>query len=260
LQAGDDTKIVVGNYYSTDNFEKPIKINDRIELNDKQFRVIGIYESVGNKQDDLNLFITDDAYQEMYDPGEDVTQVIAKMAPGTNPDKVAERIAKSLRSSRDVEKGQEDFEISTAEDLLNSFGSILDIVQIFLVAIAAISLLVGAVGITNTMYTAVLERTKEIGVMKAIGARNNTIRLIFLIESGMLGIVGGAIGILIGAGISKLVVIAIHASGFTVMKASFGWELILGALCFSWLVGTISGVTPAVQASNQKPVDALRYE
>ena len=112
----------------------------------------------------------------------------------------------------------------------------------------------------NTMYTAVLERTREIGVMKAIGAKNSDVMLIFLIESGMLGLVGGLIGILIGIGISKTV--EIIASKFIggLLKAYFPWYLIAGALIFSFLIGTISGVMPAMQASKMKPVDALRYE
>ena len=111
------------------------------------------------------------------------------------------------------------------------------------------------------MYTSVLERTKEIGIMKAIGATNKDILSIFLIESGLLGIIGGTIGILIGIGIGKLVeTIASQTLGTDLLKAYFPWYLIIGALVFSFIVGTISGTLPAIKASKLKPVDALKYE
>ena len=124
-----------------------------------------------------------------------------------------------------------------------------------------ISLLVGGIGIMNTMYTAVLERTKEIGVMKAIGARNSDILLLFLIESGFLGLAGGIIGIGIGAGISKTVeFVGQQMLGSPLLRASFPSWLIIGALVFAVSIGMASGLLPARQASSLQPVDALRYE
>ncbi len=122
-------------------------------------------------------------------------------------------------------------------------------------------MLVGGIGIMNTMYTAVLERTREIGIMKAIGARNEDILAIFLIESGLLGMTGGSLGILLGAALSKGVEFAAAQMwGPNLLQASIPWYLIAGALLFSFLAGTISGVLPARQASHMKPSDALQYE
>jgi putative ABC transport system permease protein len=130
-----------------------------------------------------------------------------------------------------------------------------------LVGIAAISLIVGGIGIMNTMYTAVIERTKEIGTMKAVGARNSDVLLVFLFESGLLGLVGGAIGIAIGYGLGKSAeYAATMALGTDLLQASFPWYLILGALAFSFVIGTMSGILPALQAAKLKPADALRYE
>jgi putative ABC transport system permease protein len=173
---------------------------------------------------------------------------------------VAEDVEKNLRRERDEEIGEETFSVETPEQLLESFASVLSIVQAILVGIAAISLIVGAVGIMNTMYTAVLERTKEIGIMKSIGAKNSAIQAIFLIESGLLGLVGGIIGIIIGLGLSKLVeVIANQAWGAAITVAMPAW-LILGALAFAFLLGMGSGFFPARHASLQNPVDSLQYE
>ena len=130
-----------------------------------------------------------------------------------------------------------------------------------MVGIAAISLLVGGIGIMNTMYTSVLERTREIGTMKAVGAKNSDILFLFLFESGLLGLVGGAIGVGIGLGLGKTAeYIATVQLGTNLLQASTDSWLIFGALLFSFIIGALSGVLPAMQASKLKPVDALRYE
>ena len=111
------------------------------------------------------------------------------------------------------------------------------------------------------MYTSVLERTKEIGTMKAIGARNRDILTIFMIESGLLGLVGGIIGIVVGYGAGKIIeYIAAVALNTTLLQVSFPWYVTLGTILFAFLVGSASGFLPAWQASRLKPVDALRYE
>jgi len=174
---------------------------------------------------------------------------------------VAERIEKKMRKERDEEEGEESFAVSTSEQILETFGSILDVVSAILIGIAAISLLVGGIGIMNTMYTSVLERTKEIGTMKAIGARNKDILLIFLFESGLIGLIGGIIGLTIGMGISKAVEYAIvNFYSIALLKITFDPLLIIGVLAFSFIVGSFAGVLPAIQASRLKPVDALRHE
>src|SRR3990167_6179433 len=127
--------------------------------------------------------------------------------------------------------------------------------QIVLVGIAAISLLVGAIGIMNSMYTSVLERTKEIGIMKAIGARNSDILQIFLIESGLMGLAGGFVGTALGAGIAFFVERIADNAGFP-LSVEVEWWLILFGMGFAFIVGMASGSLPAYQASRMKPVDA----
>ena len=174
---------------------------------------------------------------------------------------MAEDIEEELRDERNEKEGQETFSVQSFSQLLETFTDIFAVIQAVFVGIAAISLVVGGIGIMNTMYTSVLERTKEIGTMKAVGAKNSDIFKIFLFESGLLGLVGGTIGILMGMGIAKSVeYIAMIQLGSPFIKAVFGLPLIIGALTFSFLVGTISGVLPAMQAAKLKPADALRYE
>ena len=187
--------------------------------------------------------------------------ITVKVKPNEDVNKVADEIEDRLRRDRGQKAGEEDFRVQTSEQLAQTFTTIFSIVQAVFIGIAAISLVVGGIGIMNTMYTAVLERTREIGIMKAVGAKNSDILTLFLVESGILGLVGGAIvvliGVLLGVGASF---IAGQALGTGLLKAYFPWYLIVGALIFSFVVGCASGVLPALQASKLKPVDALRYE
>ena len=111
------------------------------------------------------------------------------------------------------------------------------------------------------MYTSVVERTKEIGTMKAIGAKNSDILVLFMAESGLLGLIGGAIGVIIGIGLSKIAeYYATVSLGTNLLQASTSPYIIGGALIFAFVIGAASGVFPAMQASRLRPVDALRYE
>jgi putative ABC transport system permease protein len=135
---------------------------------------------------------------------------------------------------------------------------------LFLGSIAAVSLLVGGVGVANTMFTSVLEKTREIGIMKAIGARNSDILLIFLINSGLLGLVGGVLGIIFGVLVSLILPIlglgsGSGSAGFT-FTPSISLELLVFGVLFSIAIGMISGAVPAYNASKLRPVEALRYE
>jgi len=145
---------------------------------------------VGNPADDKNIIMSFEDMQEMFNTQNRVEYIYIQVDAGEDIREVAARVEKRLMSFRGVNEKTKDFIILTPEELLGAFGIILDVITYFLLGIAAISLLVGGIGIANTMYTSVLERTKEIGVMKAIGAKNRDVLLIFLIESGYIGAVG----------------------------------------------------------------------
>jgi len=261
LKKSDSYKTVIGKMLADgDFFDKKVRIGDKLLVENRKFEVIGILGTIGNPQDDSQLIVNLDSAVELFGGKEEYMTIMADVVDGETPSKVAESLKRTLRRHRGLKQGEEDFSIQTFEEMLESFGSILLIVQSVLIGIAAISLLVGGVGIMNTMYTSVFQRTNEIGIMKAIGARNSDILLIFLIESGFLGMIGGAVGIGIGFAIGKTVELAASQYGLEMFKASFPWYLILGALAFSFIVGSIAGVFPARQASKLKPVDALRYE
>ena len=259
LKKDEKFKVVLGKLYREGGiFYKAVKLGDKIKINDYDFKVVGFYKSFGNTEDDKAVVISEEVAKEVFDVEDEYDWIMAS-ATG-DVEEIAEKVEKRLRKSRDVEEGKEDFNIQTFKELMESYAAILNIIQIFLLGIAGISLVVGGIGIMNTMYTSVLERTQEIGVMKSIGAKNSDILIIFLIESGILGLVGGGIGIVLGIGFSKLVEGIAKAGGYGTIQVSFPWYLIVGTLGFSFVVGSIAGILPARKASKLQPVDALRYE
>ena len=262
LKEGDKYKVVVGyNHAYGEIWSKTLKIGSTIQIEGVEFKVIGVVNKIGNSMDDGTLYVPKETLKEILNIDDEESYVIVKTASGFDTEHVAENIERKLRQFRGEKEEQETFTVQTSEQLLETFQNIFAVVQAVLVGIAAISLFVGGIGIMNTMYTSVIERTKEIGTMKAVGAKNSDILFIFLFESGLLGLVGGAIGILIGVGLGKgAEYIATVALGTPLLQASFPIYLIVGALSFSFLIGTISGILPAMQAAKLKPADALRYE
>lgn len=256
LKPGESNKILVGNHlWTIDHFSKDIALGSKMLINGKTFEVIGLLDKIGAGRDE-SIMVNEDDMRELLNEKDKFSAIIVQT--NEKPAEVADRILRVIRKDRRQKEGFEDVTVSTSEDIIASINTILGVVQAVFIGIAAISLLVGGIGIMNTMYTSVLERTREIGIMKAIGARNNAVLAIFLIESGLLGVLGGAIGILIGVVLSKLVEFFGQGVVGNVLKASFPWYLIVGALAFSFLVGAVSGLLPARQAAKLPPVEALR--
>jgi putative ABC transport system permease protein len=265
LKKGDVYKVMMGYNYQFENkpptFKKPVNLGDKILINGEKFEVVGFYEEVGNPQDDSQIYISEDAFVKLYPDSKDkFGYLLLSSASDTDPNELADRIGEKLRKFKGQDKGKEDFYIQTLADVMEIYGAVINILSGILVLIALISLIVASVNIMNTMYTAVLERTNEIGVMKAIGAKNSDILLVFIFESGFLGMVGGIIGVILGYVIAKLGGAIAAASGYSLLQPYFPWYLAAGCIIFAFLAGAVSGVLPAVQASKLKPVDALRYE
>ena len=255
-------EVLLGDLFKNGNvFKKSVNAGEKITINGKDFKVKGIVKPVGNPQDDSNIYLSLEDVRTLFDIPERVDEVLVQVDNAENVQEVADRVEKKLRTFRGETEKTQTFTISTPEELLASFQTILLIITAFLSGIAAISLIVGAVGIANTMYTSVVERTKEIGIMKAIGAKNKDILWIFLIESGFLGLVGAGIGILIGMGASfSIVYFVTHYYATNLLQTAYPLWLIFGCLAFGFIIGTISGTLPALQASKTNVVDALRYE
>ena len=261
LKKGDIGVISIGSRYNDANlFGKPVELRSKININGVDFKVSGLMKTLGNPGDDQNIYMPYEDFKILFASGDRVDEIIVQVQEGEDIKEIADSVNKKLASFRGVSK-QPDFTILTPEELLESFGVILDILTGFLLGVAGISLIVGGLGIANTMYTGVIERTKEIGAMKAIGAKNSDIMWIFVIESGLLGFVGGVVGVLLGMIIGKIVeFIAVSQLGTNLLQVATPLWLIFGCLAFAFFVGAISGLWPALRAAKIKPVDALRYE
>ena len=256
----DTRKVVVGySYYERERVGSILRPRDKILIQGQEFEVAGVYKRTGSFQVDGSIVINENEMRALLNIQDKLSIITARTVNIDQIDEVTDRIRRDLRRHRNVELGREDFTVQTSQQTLESIGTLLSAITIVIVGIASISLLVGGIGIMNTMYTSVLERTKQIGIMKAIGAKNSDIFTLFFIESGLLGLAGGIIGVILGVILAKLVeIVGGLALGTNLLQANFTIELILGSLIFSFIVGTLAGTLPARGASKLKPVDALR--
>jgi putative ABC transport system permease protein len=260
LKVGDGNKVVIGkDIASKDSFGKKIDVGKNINIQGKDFEVVGILKSGGSFQVNQVILILEGELKDLLGLDDETDLITAKIRESEDIKEVAKDIEKAMRKDRGLELGEEDFSVKTPLEAVSAVNDILTSVNIVVVGIAMISLIVGGIGIANTMYTSVLERKQEIGTMKAIGAKNSDVLMIFLIESGLLGLVGGIIGVLIGMGMSLGVAsVANNAFGTEIIAVEINYMLLLAAISFSFLIGILSGLIPSYQASKLKPVDALR--
>ena len=272
LGPGDTRVVVIGSGVATNIFSTQLQVGYILSINDKPFRIIGILQSSsGFGGSDNGIYMsTSDAREVLGSTitlkANEYSSISVKVLDVTAVNDTSNSIDAALRNSHHIGVGREDFSITSAQALQQRFSSITGGITLFLGVIAAISLLVGGIGVANTMFTAVLEKTRDIGIMKAIGARNSDILMIFLFNSGLLGLVGGGLGIIFAVlidaaipylGLASLGLTRGGSSGLTV---PINPALLIGAVIFSMAIGMFFGAIPAYQASKMKPVDALRYE
>src|SRR3989344_5729811 len=238
IKSGEKSAAIIGARAAKEMFSKELRIGNKIEINKHEFKVVGILEEVGNSQDDNQINIPLETAREVFNEPDHVDTIIAQAKTDTDIPALQRKIEKELEQKRD----DTNFQVLTATQILEQISQVLGIMQVVLVGIAAISLIVGA-----------------IGIMKAVGARNSDIMKIFLIESGLMGLVGGIFGTALGTIVALIVEKISSQSGFLlIIRIEYG--LLLFGLLFAFLVGMISGALPAYQASKLRPVDALRYE
>lgn len=262
LVSSDVSKAVLGyNYLKKDKiFSRAVGLGDKIEVEGVELRVVGFYEAVGNPQDDSNIYVVNDAIAELYPDDVNSYGWIMARVDQDNIDWAVENVERNLRSHRDLEEGKEDFSVESFAALLESYAGAMNIIIGFVFLIAFISVIVSAVNTANTMITSVIERTKEIGVIKAIGGRNREVFGIFLFEAGFLGLIAGVIGVLLGWGMSSFGGMVLDSLGWGFLAPVFPLYLFGGLILFAVVTGAVSGAIPAWVASKTNIVDALRYE
>lgn len=252
-----DTNVaIIGNSVANTIYDEKVRLKNNILVNGENFKVVGIMEQIGDQGSDNLIYIPFNSAKELFDTGDEINFIVAAIEEGEDISEISAKVQKDLEKKR----GDDNFELFTPEQLLEQLGSLLGVVQFLLGGIAAISLLVGGIGIMNSMYTSVLERTRQIGLMKAVGASQFEIMLIFMIEAGLIGLLGGVIGVILGNVFAFSVQGVASVLGFGLLKIQIEWTIVIFALIFAFVVGMISGVYPAWKASKLRPVEALRHE
>ncbi len=257
---------VIGSQTATNLFNKTSGLMGQvIRINDQPFRVIGVLESKGGSnfgnQDDVVLIPLTTAQSRLFhrSPPDRVDLIIMSAAKPEVVQKATAEVKQVLRSRHHTGAGTDDFTMINQQDILATASSITSVFTLFLGGIGAISLLVGGIGIMNIMLVSVTERTREIGLRKAIGARRIDILAQFLVESVMLSVLGGIVGIGVAWVISTIVA-QIAASSGTPFSPVIGTNAILLATLFSAAVGIFFGLYPALRAAQLEPAEALRSE
>lgn len=270
LTPSDSHVIVIGYNLANGYFSRPVTPNSILTIGGSPYRVVGILAQGGgfgsddntvlmSLQDARNLFT---GFQH-----DQFTSIMLKASDPSLVDQVTASVTQNLFYSRHVTSKNQDITVTAAQSIRAQISSVTSSISLFLGAIAAISLLVGAIGIANTMFMTVLERTKQIGVFKALGATRSEIERLFIFEAGILGFTGGLIGIILSLLLSSLV----SATGIGISLPAPGArggggillitpELVVFALIFSTIIGIVSGYFPARQAASLRPVEALKYE
>lgn len=254
-RAGDKNAIVIGNLIANSLYEDDVKLRDKLEIKGKELTVVGILKEMGNNQDDSMIIMPLDTMRDITGEDDEITMLFVKVSDADRIELVVDGIQKEL----DDRHGEETFTAMSTKQITEQVGSIIGILSITLGGIAAISLIVAGIGISNTMLMSIMERTREIGVMKAIGATSRNILEIFLIESATIGVIGGISGCLLGIVMSRAIGFASQFIGFTITTAVTPELLALG-LGFSVIAGVVSGAFPARRAAKLDPIQALRYE
>ena len=256
LSTSDQYSTVIGFSVANKTFGSLDVINKQIKIDGIPFRVVGILQETGATMggSDSSIYIPQRIAKDMFNQTKAVSQIVAVTDDSHDAESVALQITDQLRALHGLQDSQaNDFTVSTASSVQSTVSSITDTLTLFLGGIASVALIVGGIGVANTMFMSVLEQTRYIGILKSLGMKRNAVLKLFLLEAGIIGLVGGILGVLLSFGVSAIL------AGFG-LPSVISIELITLGILFSTIVGVVSGLVPARNAASVPPVEALRYE
>jgi putative ABC transport system permease protein len=258
--------VVLGSDVAATLFGDETSIGQSIKISGRQFKVIGVLVSKGStgfgSTDDMVVAPLTTVQSRLYSQrttsgSESVQTINVQVVSANNTDAAIEQITAILRQRHKI-TGDDDFTISSQQETIDTLKASTQVWVLFLGAISGISLLVGGIGIMNIMLVSVTERTREIGIRKSVGAKRRDILLQFLVEAALLSLTGGAIGVLIGWGVSRLVSgISLGGTAITTVMSA---DILILAVSVSAAIGIVFGMYPAYRAARLNPIEALRYE
>ena len=255
--------VVLGSEVKKKLFKDEDPIDKRIKISQISFKVIGVMEERGVaafQNQDEQVFIPVKTAQKLLLGIDHLAFIRAKVDKEENIDSAITQIKNVLRFRHNIKDPvKDDFSIRSTDQALNILGTITQALNMFLASVAAISLIVGGIGIMNIMFVSVNERTREIGLRKAIGAKRKNILFQFLAESATMTLMGGLIGIIMGIIISLFITIGVNYFGYDWRFIITPFSIAVSAL-MAIAVGIIFGLWPANRASKLNPIKALRYE
>jgi putative ABC transport system permease protein len=256
--------VVIGSTVATTLFgDAEAALRQPIRINHQTFKVIGVMQPVGEPFDNDAVMPLNTARRYISGGGDKLNQIIVQASQASAVPATENEVIRTLTDRHRIkDPAKRDFEVQSLRSRLDNFNQILRILTIFTASVAAISLVVGGIGVLNIMLVSVTERTREIGIRKAIGATRRAILQQFLIESVVLAGLGGVIGILVGVGLSKLG--AAIAPAFGPALSTFAPAVTIPSVVLSFAIslaiGLVAGGYPANRAARLRPVEALRYE
>jgi len=255
LKPGEKGAVMIGYKVARDIFSNNINIGDSILLNGKKFRVIGIIKERGDMMVDKSIFMNFNDIKKL--SGENTYSVIRiNYYKGADLNFEKKKLLKVLNPNPKVKK----YDITSPSQMIKTFNQILGLLTAIIIFISSVALVVGSINVMNTMYSNIIERINEISVMKAIGARNSDIFFIFLIESALLGFIGGLTGFVFAFAFAKILSVVILKYAGYVVPIYFNFIIFLEILFGTTILTSIFGTYPAIKAAHINPADNLRDE
>ncbi len=246
------------------NFFPGIQPGDEITVSGRKFTVSGIMQSLGHRENDSTILFDIDDYRSVTGTREGTPVIMARVEQGHDLNVVISNIERSLEDTIARRRGEDSpsFTVLSSDAMLELVDTVLGAIQSVIIALSLVSVLVGSIGIMNTTFTSVNQREKEIGVLKAVGAKKRDILAMFLIESGIIGLVGGLIGIASGISFAYFMAYLVNQNPEMIVEVQVQASpyLAIFAVLGSLFLGVVSGYLPAKKAADLNPVDALMYE